>query len=125
MTEATARPWKVVNPRPFKSGCLGSSGGYEISGWKGLKQLPVCEFYTRQKDYSSWTEAIEEHLNAKANAALIVKAVNHHDALVSALEGVTDHYEGMDESDLIAGYGSNFTKLITNARSILSQVRGE
>jgi hypothetical protein len=123
MTEATARPWKVVNPRPFKDGCLGSSGGYEISGWDGPKQLPVCYFYTRQKDYASWTETIEEHLNARADAALTVKAVNRDhlfDALVSALEVVLGQYElHVGPDDAIA----NETRL--QARSILSQVRDE
>jgi hypothetical protein len=123
MTEATARPWRVINPRPFKDGCLGSSGGYEISGWDGPKQLPVCYFYTRQKDYASWTETIEELLNARADAALIVKAVNHHDALVSALKGFDKLISRWSEigappiRQLLIGQ--------EKARSILSQVRAE
>mgnify|MGYP003684769949 CR=1 FL=1 len=69
MTEATQRPWAQ------KSSAWGNP---QIAGANGKR---IVELLTRPADKEfGFTD------EARANAELIVKAVNNHDALVAALE---------------------------------------
>jgi len=74
MTTATPRPWRVVRPRiPVKDNDFGIRAPDN-----GL----IAEVF--EHGGNQYTEISP----AEANAALIVRAVNSHDALVAALEAV-------------------------------------
>ena len=82
MTEATLRPWKRIETDMF--------GIYAIKGKRIAEVLPR----PADKGFGFASEAI-------ANADLIVRAVNAHDALVAALTLVAYRYESGDIGDLI------------------------
>ncbi len=65
MNEATARPWRTAGP----------NNSYIV----GQADTHIAVTIHQH---------IERHLPFEANAALIVKAVNAHDALVAALETI-------------------------------------
>ena len=80
MTEATQRPWAQ------KSSAWGNP---QIAGANGKR---IVELLTRPADKEfGFTD------EARANAELIVKAVNNHDALVAALGIAYEALSGMGE----------------------------
>lgn len=115
MTEATARPWRVEKAPMSSTPCIFGGDGFET--W-------ICGKFTNE---------IEADIYGPANAFLIVKAVNHHDALVSALEEIfAMTSDDIDElvnincgGDSTIGEAVELLLSKTKARSILSQVRGE
>jgi hypothetical protein len=58
--------------------------------------------------------------NAKANAALIVRAVNSHDALVKALNGMVEMYADMVNSGDCGFWDPEKVKEVIAARGALS-----
>ena len=85
--EATPRPWEV--DADFDYDLCFTEGGEPMSGWQiyGPKSWPVA---------AAWVEGIVDRPTGRANADLIVRAVNAHDRLVEALEWALNEL-GADE----------------------------
>lgn len=88
LSEATARPWHIYRGRDLdkvwqKNITVASYVDGEESGDVAIAQ---CHFNTRER--------------SEANAALIVRAVNSHDDLVSALHAVYSRVPGNLSADL-------------------------
>lgn len=90
VSEATARPWSVSHYQ--KTTC-------EISGFHHIVELPQT--------------AAVAYVSRADHAALIVKAVNSHEALVKALEEARVQIEYLDDK---------FTRTGTSA-AVLTQIR--
>jgi hypothetical protein len=77
----------------------------------------VCDLYRGGYDYSDLGYSMD------ANAAFIVRAVNSHDELVAALEGICAGEIDASGTAIILGNDA-WTKL-SNAMHALSRARGE
>ena len=60
----------------------------------------------------------------KANAALIVRAVNHHEELVTALQNLMEDYEDNTVGDL-GDDDLNVPSVLKDARALLAKVKDE
>ena len=118
--EATPRPWEVDADFDYEL-CF-TEGGEAMSGWQiyGPKSWPVA---------AVWVEGIVDRPTGRANAELIVRAVNSHDRLVEALEALVGEIESSDtewgiSSSLLVGAYLTRDQL-AEARAALALARGE
>lgn len=63
--------------------------------------------------------------NYKENAELIVRAVNSHDKLVTALEGMIDRYTGLVNCGDCGNWNPEEEKSVIAAREALAAAKGE
>ena len=98
MTEATKRPWFIPD---YGFGCPVIYGGDDPK-----RIYPLVKVALRRGS--------EDAAEAKANAALIVKAVNLHDELVEALERIQTFNEA--ECDILGGIGDQVAAVLQKAR---------
>lgn len=92
--KATARPWKVIQTK---------CGQHDGEG--DLVEIIGCDNEIVADNQEFYPEAITE-----ANAELIVKAVNSHDALVEALE-LASGYVGKAVKERYPGAGIDYMKI--------------
>jgi hypothetical protein len=107
MTKATARPWRVSR-RLVRTGRKVVDAGWDIHGADTDNVALVLDDGAGREPL--WTA------EAKANAALIVRAVNAHDDLIAVL---ADILECEDEGQPIEH------SIVARARAALALARGE
>lgn len=100
MTGATPRPWRVgVDGDVF-------AGGHVVS--------LIADADGDQVEAANVLSTNISKAEARANAALIVRAVNHHDALVTFVQAVADYLHQLDPRTLR-----------DDARALLARIKGE
>jgi hypothetical protein len=77
--KATPRPWRFIDREELEDGSI-----YYAHLVGGSRDLVICSFGNSSNDDMAETKT--DIRSKKANAALIVKAVNLHDELVVTLE---------------------------------------
>ena len=85
MSEATARPWRACGSARKDCECR--------QVWATEADVKVAVAMTAADEHYTGGAGVDDRDEAKANAALIVKAVNAHDALVAACELAAEHEE--------------------------------
>ena len=101
MPEATQRPWGYVHHKGLDKHLVGA-----VNKYIHLENVATVE---------------DRHGNAKENAEFIVKAVNNHDALVSAVERLVDTVDV--RASEFSTHSIQFQMSVTKARAALEQVK--
>jgi hypothetical protein len=109
MSEHTPTPWEV----------LGTPFGPKIYTVQRYGAA-VCQFFPFHEKGRNPKDAF---LNAAANAALIVRAVNAHAQLVDSLTEMLEPYYEMEPADLFAKLPGEEAQRVVRARAVLASLK--
>ena len=107
--KATERPWEIFTKGNYS--LAGSRNGWSIGVCNKITNETICLIDCGNKDTDYDTE--------KANAELIVRAVNNHEALVEACSHVLRNLKKMSEENF-----ENFEDEIAHLEHAISKAQG-